>query len=108
MFFKHFASKKQLPGFYIRGTLVENELIKVNFELRISKINLKLKINKKIRSKLQVIDLPISFFAELAWCFFRSAMSYFSLLLKGVLQKDVPKNTLNSQQNNCDRVDVVW
>ena len=108
MFFKHFASRNQLPGFYISGTLVENGLIKVNFELRISKINLKLKMNKKIRSKLQIIDMPISFFAELAWCFFRSVMSYFSLLLKGVLQKDVSKNTLNSQQNNCNRVDIVW
>ena len=27
MFFKHFACKKQLPGFYISGTLVENGLI---------------------------------------------------------------------------------
>ena len=26
-FFKHFASKNQLPGFYISGTLVENGLI---------------------------------------------------------------------------------
>ena len=26
VFFKHFASKNQLPGFYISGTLVENEL----------------------------------------------------------------------------------
>ena len=26
MFFKHFASKNQLPGFFISGTLVENEL----------------------------------------------------------------------------------
>ena len=24
VFFKHFASKNQLPGFYISGTLVEN------------------------------------------------------------------------------------
>ena len=28
MFFKHFASKNQLPGFYISGTLVENGLNK--------------------------------------------------------------------------------
>ena len=27
MFFKHFASKSQLPDFYISGTLVENGLI---------------------------------------------------------------------------------
>ena len=27
--FKHFASKKQLPGFYISGTLVENRLINI-------------------------------------------------------------------------------
>ena len=27
MFFKHFASKNQLPGFYISGTFVENGLI---------------------------------------------------------------------------------
>ena len=27
MFFKHFANKNQLPGFYIIGTLVENGLI---------------------------------------------------------------------------------
>ena len=26
VFFKHFASKNQLPGFYINGTLVENGL----------------------------------------------------------------------------------
>ena len=26
MFFKHFASKNQLPGFYIIGKLVENRL----------------------------------------------------------------------------------
>ena len=26
MFFKHFASKNQLPGFYISGTFVENGL----------------------------------------------------------------------------------
>ena len=26
MFFKHFAGKNQLPGFYISGTLVENGL----------------------------------------------------------------------------------
>ena len=25
-FFKHFASKNQLPGFYISGTIVENGL----------------------------------------------------------------------------------
>ena len=28
VFFKHFASKNQLPGFYINGTLVENGLKK--------------------------------------------------------------------------------
>ena len=27
VFFKHFASKNQLPGFYISGTLVKNGLI---------------------------------------------------------------------------------
>ena len=27
VFFKHFASKNQQPGFYIKGTLVDNELI---------------------------------------------------------------------------------
>ena len=27
VFFKHFASENQLPGFYISGTLVENGLI---------------------------------------------------------------------------------
>ena len=26
VFFKHFASKNQLPGFYVSGTLVENGL----------------------------------------------------------------------------------
>ena len=26
MYFKHFAGKNQLPGFYLSGTLVENEL----------------------------------------------------------------------------------
>ena len=30
VFFKHFASKNQLPGFYISGTLVENGLIKLS------------------------------------------------------------------------------
>ena len=30
--FKHFASKNQLPGFYISGTLVENGLITTNPE----------------------------------------------------------------------------
>ena len=29
MFFKHFASKNQLPGCYISGTLVENGLMKI-------------------------------------------------------------------------------
>ena len=29
VFFKHFASKNQLPAFYINGTLVENGLIKL-------------------------------------------------------------------------------
>ena len=28
--FKHFGSKNQLPGFYIRGTLVENRLTIMN------------------------------------------------------------------------------
>ena len=28
MFFKHFASKNQLPGLSVSGTLVENELIR--------------------------------------------------------------------------------
>ena len=27
MFFKHFASKNQLPGFYVSGILVENGLM---------------------------------------------------------------------------------
>ena len=30
MFFKHFASKNQLPGFYINETLIENGSIKAN------------------------------------------------------------------------------
>ena len=29
LFFKYFASKNQLPGFYIRGTLIENGLMEV-------------------------------------------------------------------------------
>ena len=29
MFFKHFASKNQLPGLSVSGTLVENGLIKL-------------------------------------------------------------------------------
>ena len=29
-FFKHFAGKNQLPGFYIAGTLVENGLNKIS------------------------------------------------------------------------------
>ena len=32
MFFKHFASKNQLLGFYISGTLVENGLKKKSWE----------------------------------------------------------------------------
>ena len=32
MFFKHFTSKNQLPGFYIGGTLVENKLTIVNLD----------------------------------------------------------------------------
>ena len=32
MFFKHFTSKNQLPGFYIGGTLVENGLTIVNLD----------------------------------------------------------------------------
>ena len=32
VFFKYFASKNQLPGFYIRGTLVENGLMKEHIE----------------------------------------------------------------------------
>ena len=31
-FFKHFASKNQLPGFYISGTLVENGLEEVAYQ----------------------------------------------------------------------------
>ena len=32
VFFKYFASKNQLPGFYISGTLVENGLMKEQIE----------------------------------------------------------------------------
>ena len=32
VFFKHFASKNQLPGFYIIGTLVENGLNMLAYE----------------------------------------------------------------------------
>ena len=32
-FFKHFASKNQLPVFYISGTLVENGLIRAKTEV---------------------------------------------------------------------------
>ena len=35
VFFKHFAGKKQLPGFYISRTLVENELKIAFFETRL-------------------------------------------------------------------------
>ena len=37
MFFKHFASKNQLPGLSINGTLVENELIHLNSLNMVSK-----------------------------------------------------------------------
>ena len=33
VFFKHFASKTRLPGFYIDGTLVENGL--TNFSIKV-------------------------------------------------------------------------
>ena len=33
VFFKHFASKNQLPGFYISGTLVEKGLIQAKTEV---------------------------------------------------------------------------
>ena len=33
VFFKHFASKTRLPGFYINGTLVENGLS--NFSIKV-------------------------------------------------------------------------
>ena len=32
MFFKHFAGKNQLPGFYISGILVENGTFKMNLK----------------------------------------------------------------------------
>ena len=36
VFFKHFASKNQLPGFYISGTLVENGLTSIFPEIIIN------------------------------------------------------------------------
>ena len=39
MFFKHFASKNQLPGFYISRTLVENRLrIFISFAFKNSRV----------------------------------------------------------------------
>ena len=35
MFFKHFACKKQLPGFYISGTWVENGLTQTMLKIGI-------------------------------------------------------------------------
>ena len=31
MFFQHFASKNQVPGFYISGTLIENGLTQISY-----------------------------------------------------------------------------
>ena len=46
MFFKHFAGKNQLPGFYISRTLVENglNLIKALLEMTVSFLILSLQI----------------------------------------------------------------
>ena len=46
MFFKHFASKNQLPGFYIKRTLVENGLNAAAFKSKPIKIE-----DTKVRSK---------------------------------------------------------
>ena len=52
MFFRHFASKNQLPGFYIGGTLVENglmvlqeivsDIIETNMEVKYATLKLNL------------------------------------------------------------------
>ena len=42
VFFKHFSSKNQLPGFYINGTLVENGLRSNTQRFPIKKANLKI------------------------------------------------------------------
>ena len=52
MFFRHFASKSQLPGFYIGGTLVENglmvlqeivsDIIETNMEVKYATLKLNL------------------------------------------------------------------
>ena len=47
MFFKHFASKNQLPGFYINGTLVENGLSEF---FRLKKVECKkMQSSKKVK-----------------------------------------------------------
>ena len=43
VFFKYFASKNQLPGFYISGTLVENELIILEQIFRCNSQNMEIK-----------------------------------------------------------------
>ena len=46
VFFKHFASKNQLPGFYVSGTLVGNGLILfliaffINFEFMVEDLKM--------------------------------------------------------------------
>ena len=54
MFFKHFASKNQVPGFYVSGTLVENELMNTFY----SKIKtFDCDSNNEIKNKIILPDL---------------------------------------------------
>ena len=48
MFFKHFAGKNQLPGFYISETLVENGLSCTSF------------FNKTIKWQIKIIKATIT------------------------------------------------
>ena len=48
VFFKHFANKNQLPGFYISGTLIENGLIQYTMNQNYQKNCLKQTVRLKI------------------------------------------------------------
>ena len=60
MFFKHFGSKNQLPGFYISRTLVENGLIKIVkfwFKLILSQTSGFILSTFYVRCKVKILNL---------------------------------------------------
>ena len=62
MFFKYFASKNQLPGFYIGGTLVEN--VNIFHHRNAIKVNtffntLKSELQKNLTMNLELLN-PLS------------------------------------------------